>query len=102
MREKLKGNDTIQDMIVKMAEGNPGALRVLCEMSQARGVAGFSHLLDLDDMNIRGPQIWVGFKDYCREDLGKFREAIAKRDPKMVTAINIELPEMHARVNRYE
>lgn len=99
-REKVTLKDTVQEVIVKMAEGNPGAVRVLCELAKAE--FGIMDVLSLDDMNIRGCQIWVGYKDHCGEDLSKFRQAIKKRDQEMVTTINRESgSEEIASINRF-
>lgn len=86
MREKINLNDNIKNILIKMSEGNPGGLRVLIELLNNK--MGFIYLLGLDDMNIRGWQIWVGYKDYCKSDLNKFIEAIHNRSSKMVELIN--------------
>jgi hypothetical protein len=41
-------------------------------------------------MNIRGSQIWVGYKDFAHEDINVFKEALLKRDEEMVNMINDE------------
>ena len=51
---------------------------------------GYVLILGLDDMNIRGSQIWIGYKDYCKEDIMKFIQAIKDRDPEMINKINQE------------
>lgn len=89
MRIRIEMTDTPADMLLKMCEGNIGALSVLTEI-MINDVYGFLTALHLDDMNIRGPQIWIGYKDYAREDLGKFIEAVKSRDPEMVALINRE------------
>jgi hypothetical protein len=87
-RKDIGLHDTGMDLLMTMSEGNPGALRVLSEM--LTDPIGFMQVLSLDDMNIRGTQIWVGYKDYCGEDILKFRECVKTRDPGMVEAINNE------------
>ncbi len=57
---------TLQDLIVDLAEGNPGALSVLIDIVK-RGRADL--LLVLRDHEIRGSQIWTTFKDENGEDL---------------------------------
>lgn len=96
-RAKIDLTDTMQDLIIKMSEGNPGAVSVLVEMAKAKGVDVLWLILGLDDMNIRGSQIWVGFKDRCGGDLGVFEQAIKDRDPEMVAAINRACPEWEAK-----
>lgn len=53
----------------------------------------FMFLLNLDDMNIRGPQIWVAYKDICKGDLEQLVGRIEKRDPELVAAINRIIPD---------
>jgi hypothetical protein len=72
--------------VTTMCEGNPGALTVIIElMKKEDGVLLLCHL---DDMNIRGSQIWIGFKYYCGQDLTRFIECIKTRDPGMIDKIN--------------
>lgn len=70
--------DTMMDSVVKLSEGNPGAMtvcvRLLNEGSDIDpyGVfGGFGILLILDTYNIYGPRIWMLFKDVCKQDLVK-------------------------------
>jgi hypothetical protein len=86
MRKKIELNDTMLDIVTKMAEGNPGALSVLVEIIKRNDI--IDNILSLDDMNIRGCQIWVGYKDYCNKDIEKFVSSIKNRDPLMVKTIN--------------
>ena len=92
-REAIGLNDSTMNMMMKMSEGNPGAITVCTEILKADPIGGFMALLSLDDMNMRGSQIWVGFKDHCKQDLGAFLAAITERDPEMVTTVNAACPE---------
>jgi hypothetical protein len=88
VRKRIDMNMDVREMIVTMAEGNPGAVTVLIQLVQADPVMGFMDVLHLDDMNMRGPQIWVGFKDHCKQDLAAFQEAIRSRDSALVETVN--------------
>lgn len=73
---RIELTDSGMDIIVKMAEGNPGAVRVLCEMLKDGGAidpdnsfGGLGALLSLDTFGIYGSRIWVLYKDICGEDL---------------------------------
>ena len=73
---KITISDTIQDVFVKMSEGNPGALRVCMDIYNQDGdidpqgaMPSLSPLLRLDDMGIYGPEIWVLYKDVCNSDI---------------------------------
>lgn len=65
------------------------ALSVLMKM--AKEEIGILDILRLDDMNIRGPQIWIGYKDVAKQDMPRFIGLIRKRDPVMITKINVEM-----------
>ena len=75
---KLDLNDSIEDIIIKMSEGNPGAISV-CMMLYTRGGAidpddwlgGSGGVLSLDSIGIYGSKIWMLFKDVCKQDLVK-------------------------------
>ena len=73
---RIKLKDSIQDVMFKMSEGNPGALRVLMDMLQKEN--GLTYILILDDMGIYGSKIWVGYKDHCGMDIDKYIESIKK------------------------
>ena len=59
-----------RNAILDLAQGNPGALRVLADASQ---LEGFSKLMsNLKDAQAYGPRIWLLFKDINKENLGAF------------------------------
>jgi len=89
-REALNVHDDMLSVIMQMGEGNPGAIRVLMELMKADQIDGFMRLLDLDDMNIRGSQVWLGYKDHCGEDMDTFMAAVRDRDKDMVSTINAQ------------
>lgn len=79
---------TALDLVSTMAEGNPGAVTVLVDLLKQPN--GELLVFGLDDMNIRGTQIWVGYKNYCDCNVNKFVACISIRDHGMVEAINKE------------
>ena len=89
-RPKIELNDSISDVIYKVSEGLPGAMVGITELMTSNE-AGYVLLLSLDDMNIRGSQVWEAYKYLYNEDGKKFAEAVSKRDKKMVDFINEEL-----------
>lgn len=89
-RKPIELDDSVMDVLVKMAEGNPGAVTVMTQILEHEKDKGPLRLLSLDDMNIRGSQIWVGFKDHCESKIEVFVKAIKDRDPAMVETINRE------------
>ena len=93
MRENITVMDTPISIMTKMSEGNPGGMTVLMKIFEADMNAGIMTILGLDDMNIWGSQIWVGYKDHCGENLEKFIECVGERDAEMVKTINSQCPE---------
>lgn len=90
MRNKIEIGNDIQGMVVQMSEGNIGAVTVLMQLLEQDALKGVVHILNLDDMNIRGSQIWIGYKDHCGENIEKFKECLSDRDQEMVNVINLE------------
>ncbi len=91
MREKIDFQTVgLGEAMAIMSEGNPGAGSVLTSIfaKYQMGIGVFLEILD--DMNIRGTQIWVGYKDYCCQNLDKFVFSVLARDPGIVDCINEE------------
>lgn len=86
-REKINLSTTTMDLIMQMSEGNPGALSVIVQLLK-EGPMGLMDILNLDDMGMRGSQIWCGYKDHCKQDINAFRQALRDRDPAMVATVN--------------
>jgi hypothetical protein len=68
--------DSLMSAIIKMADGNPGAVRVLMELFQQgptidpySALGALSGMLHLDTLDIYGHRIWCFYKDVCGEDL---------------------------------
>lgn len=68
--------DTGITSITKIAEGNPGALRVCMELllngsaiDPDSVMGGLGNLLSLDTHGIYGSEVWMLYKDVCGEDL---------------------------------
>ena len=74
--ERIKFNDTLMDMLIKLAEGNPGGLNVVMQLIKRSSVIDpdaalgpLAHILGLDSFGIYGSRIWMFYKDVCDEDL---------------------------------
>lgn len=89
-RKKIELKMDVIDVLVTMAEGNPGAINAIRQLMDGNE-NGILDVLRLDDMNIRGSQIWVGFKDVCEGNVELFRKKIRDRDMEMVHLINKEM-----------
>lgn len=96
MNDKVNLTDRPMDIAIKMSQGNPGALTVIANLLKEDPMMGIMDVLHLDDMGMRGPQIWVAFKDHCGQDLDKLRTALRARDKTMVETVNRECPDRRA------
>lgn len=74
--ERIKLTDTALDAIVKLAEGDPGAgvvcgqlLKQGAEIDPDAAMEGLTNLLALDTHAIYGCDIWMLYKDVCKENL---------------------------------
>lgn len=93
MRDPIDLMGTTEDVVYQMSEGIIGAVVVLTALI----TEGHPLLIAcLDDMNIRGSQIWIGYKDHCGEDIHDFIHCIQARCPDMVNTINAEYLEEQA------
>lgn len=79
---------TLLDLLVKMAEGNPGAAVVLSKMANHKN--GYTSILILQSLNILGWKIWFGYKDGCDMNIEKFIELIMNADEDLIDLIKEE------------
>jgi hypothetical protein len=75
---RIKLDDSLQEAIYKLSEGNPGAVRVLVDLvmhgdkiDPDNALGGFGVLLYLDMFGVYGSRIWMLYKDVCGEDYVK-------------------------------
>jgi hypothetical protein len=89
MHEKLRISGDLSDLIMQMSQGNIGAVSVLVKLFEdVDPMTALPDVLHLDDMNMRGPQIWVGYNDYCGQNIEEFRKCLRNRDASMVEKVN--------------
>jgi len=76
---RIQLNDTTTDMLVKMADGNPGAIHAMMailehhdEIDPQAMMGGMGSILILDTWEIYGTDIYVLFNDKCGRDVRKF------------------------------
>lgn len=77
-RQRITLTDTTLDAIIKLAEGNPGAVSALTEMmKQAPAIdpdnffGTMAPLFDCDTRGLYGPAIWVIYKYVANYDVAK-------------------------------
>lgn len=75
---RIKLQDSMEDMLKKMASGNPGALSVLLKIIEEtpkvdpqNAMGSITPILMLDTLDIYEGRIWLLYKDVCGEDIVK-------------------------------
>jgi hypothetical protein len=73
---RIKLTDTTMDVMVKMSEGNPGALNALMQiLSRSKEIdpddvlGGLGTILHLDTLEIYGTDIYILYNDICDRNL---------------------------------
>lgn len=89
--ELFNPEDSLQDNIVSLAQGNPGAVTVLTELVDYDPSAAVLVMDDLSKMDMYGPRIWIVYSDYCDEDIEEFVEAILGQKSEMIEMVNEHL-----------
>ena len=72
---KLTSGMNIQETLIAMSEGNPGALTCMMKMIESNPMA----LLDIvyfDFLGIHGTKIYILWNDCCNRDMEKFNKTI--------------------------
>lgn len=77
-KERIGADDRLVDILLKMTDGNPGALTVLLQTVD-HGAAidpdsAFKELggcIALDTLGVYGSKIWILYKDICGESTAK-------------------------------
>lgn len=76
-KERINLEDSMQDAVIKMSEGNPGALTVLVSILSSdsidpdNGLGGLGVILNLDSLGIYGTDIYILHNDICEGDIVK-------------------------------
>ena len=86
-RQPLSESMERKEFMSKFCEGNVGCVSVVVAVAE-QGHFQIQAIMNLVDMNIRGAQVWVAFKDVCQQDVGEFVDRVLKRDPELVRQVN--------------
>ena len=73
---RLTSNMSMEDMLITMCEGNPGALTCMMQMIQTDPMTGMLDILLFDSLGIYGSKIYMVWNDCCGRDMAKFKETI--------------------------
>ena len=74
-KTRITANMSMEEMLITMSEGNPGALTCMMQMMNSDPMALLDILL-FDSMGIYGSKIYMVWNDCCGRDMKKFKETI--------------------------
>lgn len=77
---RIRLNQCMQDVVLIMSDGNPGACACLCSMLAKKdwygGCGALMLVVMLDEMGIYGSDIYKLWNDCCDRDLNKFETVL--------------------------
>jgi hypothetical protein len=77
MDDRIENDDGVEEIVEKLAEGNPGAITALTEVVNEVGITDFfTFALRLDLHNIYGSDIWEGFDYHCNGNADEFYTSV--------------------------
>jgi hypothetical protein len=80
--------DEFLELITRIGDGNPGAMRVVTEISKAMPPVDVGFLIGaLETHEIFGPKLWLAYKDYAKGSVDVMASGILKHSPELLTAI---------------
>ena len=93
---RINLNDNTQSAIMKIVEGNPGALSV-CTQALEKGPSvdpdsafgGLGVLLDFDTLGLYGSKIWMLYKDVCGESIEKMMGVLRGRQLGLISSAQV-------------
>lgn len=89
---KLNFNETFSDVLLKLSEGNPGAMTTLFEIMKAKNDDEIKYLdtfLVIDTMELYGSNLYMLWNDCCNRDINKVLEVIDGYQLGKITDIDI-------------
>lgn len=92
--ERITASMDMQEMLITMSEGNPGAQTCMMEMLQTDPMARLD-ILYFDSMGIYGSKIYMLWNDCCGRDMSKFEETI-----QYLRSGAVSKEEIHENLNR--
>ena len=76
---KYQSGDTTVDLIVKMSEGNPGAIAFCSELMKF-GTLGVVTIINLDDIGLYGDRLYMLWNDCCGRSAEKAIKVVKARN----------------------
>ena len=78
-KERIQLTDSMMDIVMKMSEGNPGAVTVIAQLIKENArvdpdsaLGELGTILHLDSAGIYASDIWMVYKDICGQNIVSF------------------------------
>jgi len=84
-KERIHLYDKAEDAVLKLSDGNPGALIVLIDL--LKQPSGLLRILRLDAFGIYGQWIWIAYKDICKGNIDLLIEKLIKNGDELIKEI---------------
>ena len=65
-------NKELLDKMISLSEGVPGAVTVLAQL-YGEDMDGLVYIIDLEEQDIKGSNIWIAYKDVYDYDINKMK-----------------------------
>ncbi len=89
---KINLNDKFSDIIIKLSEGNPGAMTTLFEIMKVKKneeISCISTFLVIDTMELYGSHLYMLWNDCCNRDINETLNVINNYQLGKITNIDI-------------
>lgn len=73
-------NDSIQDIVIKMSEGNPGCVQYLFELFSDNPIKAFEYCLRYDTAELYGSRLYQFWNDCCGRNTGIIHKVMEQYD----------------------
>ena len=83
---------SVKAIATLMSEGNRNTYNLLI----LSGEIDTNILLTLDDMGMRGAQVWAAFAGFANKYFPKFKSCVMNRDPNLIDYVNKAVPQLKA------
>lgn len=77
---RIKLNDSAMDIMIKMSEGNPGALTFMMQLFEDNLDNAFMHCLRFDNMGLYGSRLYQLWNDCCGRDMQTVNKVLKQFD----------------------
>lgn len=76
------------EMMHHMAQGNPGAIKVIAELLKRTDDGGEMAIIYLDELEFYGSKLWMAYKDYCKCNIDKLISKLIYKDEDLINYVN--------------